>query len=231
VAAEPVNSDSSKNLLRFTGPKLEAGVRLNHPLPVGFVNEYWTLEGSTPGSHPTVEMRMRDRDRFDSAQQSNDLDGGAVQKANAVPQYIPGRSDDQKGALSNPEPRRRRVREKIWGNFSERVEVVKGQFFWCRPTLPCFRHELARILANNASRWGYRAFRILNPTGCAQKFRHMVPAFPHQLGLNQGNRKSHLRRFTRTTLNERFPPLASRTSARDRRISNQWRRLAQTPTD
>ena len=64
-----------------------------------------TIKGTCPILHPRIIMRVRDRDRAQTAQGANERDGRFIQQADTVPQDITLRRPQQQRALADAELR------------------------------------------------------------------------------------------------------------------------------
>ena len=122
-----MHGNSRDDLLRFATPKFDAGIRVNNPWPVRVVNKHSTPKGLAPTGHSAVEVRMRNRNRFKPTKQSNDIDRGVIQKANAVPEYIAGRRSDQKGTLSYSKPGHGGEGKQFRCHFPVGIKMVNAQ--------------------------------------------------------------------------------------------------------
>jgi hypothetical protein len=116
---------------------------------------------------------MGDGDCFEPAERADDLEGRVIEKADAVPENIAGRRDDQEGPLPDRELRHRPNAEEIRRHLAEGVEAADGELLRRQPFLSRLGDELPLVLADDATRRRIGALRILNATSLAEVLRHL----------------------------------------------------------
>src|SRR4051794_20698930 len=83
-------------------PKLDAAVRLPHPLGiVGMEMDGDIPKRTTPVDQRRVEMRMRNRDSVQPAKPVNQGDRCVIDQRDAIPQDIPLRCAKEQSALAD----------------------------------------------------------------------------------------------------------------------------------
>src|ERR1700739_10416 len=125
-------------------------------------------EGGAPFRHRRIIMRMRNRDRLQTAETVDDLDHRVVDQADAVPQHIALRRPHQQRALADAEQRRRADSDQF-RLMTKRRHMGGPQLRQTRPALAGRRHELTLFIANQTP--GRRLFRrlVLRSTGRANE--------------------------------------------------------------
>jgi hypothetical protein len=174
MATHPVKRNTGQEVQAIIVPEFGAGVEIDDPFSIGFVDQHRAVKHPAPGRHRAIKVRVRKGDRIDTTQGPDDFYRGDIEKADAVPKNIALGRDDQKRPLPDSE---------LWGSpdakqarryFSESIEATSREFFGRDPLLARFGNELTVILADYAVFGRCLIVRILKATGLAQKFWHDI---------------------------------------------------------
>src|SRR5215510_4378308 len=149
-------------------PKLDAGIRLPHPLGVvGMEIDGDIPERTAPVDQRRVEVGMRDRDGAQPAKPVDQGDRGVIDQRDAIPQDIPLSCAKEHGALADRELALRADPDQPRLVLAESVVARNPEPLQRRPRLALGRDVLALIFADGAlSRWGVTR-RILRAAGTA----------------------------------------------------------------
>ena len=97
---------AGQQLLGLALPERDGRIVAHDPLAVGGVQmDRHAAERPAPLDHGRVVVRMRDRDALDAAHGLDQLDGGAIDQRDAVPQDIAVRGAQKLRALADAERR------------------------------------------------------------------------------------------------------------------------------
>src|SRR5579859_5472686 len=147
-------------------------VRTHDPFGVGRVQVDRAIEGTRPILHAGVVMRMRDRDRLEAAQRTNQRFGRLVQQRDTVPQHVTLGGPQQQRALADSESRLGMDFEQIRLQPPPGIGVPGRKLRRRRPNLSAWRHELPLIPADRATGRRLRRIRIGGPASVADLDRH-----------------------------------------------------------
>src|SRR5262245_31316117 len=140
------------------------------PFLVGGVEMDLTPECVGPFVHRGVEMRVRDRNRFQAAETFEHADRRGIQRRNAVPHYVAVLSARQERALANREAGADADQAGVV--FMETVHVALRQFAERSPGLTPWRHILPLFLADDALLGWTGTLRVLRAAGGADVKGH-----------------------------------------------------------
>src|SRR3954468_8652680 len=103
MAAALDERDPRQDLAR-SAPRHDRRIVTLHPLPIRERDvDRRATEGVAPLDHRPIEVRMRERDRADSALRSDRRDGRVIDVSDAVPENVAIRRSDEDGSLSDAE--------------------------------------------------------------------------------------------------------------------------------
>src|SRR5262245_62301782 len=120
-------------------------------------------KGLRPFIHRRIKMRMRNRDRLQTAEALDETHGRVVERCNAVPQQVAPFRLHQNCALSDGETCTDAYDAFVV--FVERVHMALLKPGQRRPGLPAGRDVLPLLLADDALGGWLRAFRKLRAAG------------------------------------------------------------------
>ena len=173
VPAAADQCDAIPKLVRVALPQLDRRPLPHDPFLIGGIEMDRAAEGFRPFVHRRVEMRMRDRDRFQAPESLDETDRRRIECRNAVPENIAPFRSHQDRAL--PDGKTGADADDAGIVFVERVHVALLQRGQRRPGLAARRHVLPLLLADRALGGRLRAFRILRAAGGADVEGHGFP--------------------------------------------------------
>jgi hypothetical protein len=108
-------------------------------------------------------MRMRNRDRADTAARVHLGNGVVVEESDAIPEQISSGRLQKQSTLAYRKFRFGADPQKAWRFFFEAVVMISRQPFECRPFLASVTNKLPFIFANGTACRRLRAFSELRP--------------------------------------------------------------------
>src|SRR5207342_2879704 len=177
VPAAADQSDAIPKLKRATLPQLDRRPFPHDPFLIGGMEMDRAAESLRPFIHRRVEMRVRDRDRFQAPEALDETHCRGIERRNAVPEQVAALRLHQQRAL--PDGETSADTDDAGIVFVERVHVALLKRRQRRPGLAARRHVLPLLLADWALGGRLRAFRILRAAGGADEERHgHIPLLP-----------------------------------------------------
>mmetsp|Transcript_8010 Transcript_8010/g.23696 ORF Transcript_8010/g.23696 Transcript_8010/m.23696 type:complete len:228 (+) Transcript_8010:2463-3146(+) len=150
MTAQPVQRAATEELLTVALPQTVLSIGAADPLLVPLVDVDGCIEAATPVAHSAVEMWVGNGYGLDAPQVFHCLDCILIQKADAVPEYVPFRGPYKNCPLSNREGGLGADSDQARLKRLDLVVMSLAELLRCNPLLPVWTHILSLIHADLA---------------------------------------------------------------------------------
>jgi hypothetical protein len=172
VTAQPEQADARCDLEPLACPWLDGIIGPHHPLAVVLVDQDRAVELVRPLDHRGVVVRMGDCDRMEAATLPHRGDDLVVDQRLAVPEDVAVLGGHQQRALGDREVGLATDPEQPGQLVADPRPMRGAQLVESCPLLTVERDVLARVLTDQAGRWGLFGSRELRPAGHAHVVMH-----------------------------------------------------------